>query len=583
MRQATLDNIVLATGVFALAGGLGSSYAIVKHGTCYVGLCIEMSPGNRQDMHLIALYVFYAFLFLSAVSIYIIRQTPRLDKFFRTRPSIKIGKSRLHAPLSVGELTICACAMAIALWKFSYFFMSYFSNGIRVNKNSTWRFSMFNLLGHASGHPMDLLLGFVMLPISRNSVLGTHLKIPFDAALKFHRLAGWGMLIWGLFHGSVYMGKIYNNPNTTLWNDLFKLNIDPAKKSFKSYMTLFGAIALVCFILAAVPALPFLRRRFFNVFYVMHGFMLLMILAACMHSSTNMYFMLPGLILWAVDLTIRSTSWWSNKHTKITNATIEPNALLRLDITSPTIKTYLPTQYVFLNIPTISALEFHPYSVCSKPNSNTITLLLDPKDFSPKEWTRKVERLVVEKGKGIVGERVKLEGPFGWLGFELNEVDRVVCFVSGTGVVPALGIVRHLMDGMVDLDGKVKIVVYWSTRVRGCGEISLIQEIMQESGPQLEIHIYETSTPEMTITSSSTTSLETVHVVSDKEKDEPVSTSSWLQIHQGRMDPRSIIAQHPLSGHTGIFMCGNRSLMRDVRTAVADRGMECRIHRKNQL
>ncbi|KAJ3054552.1 hypothetical protein HK097_001530 [Rhizophlyctis rosea] len=483
---------------------------------------------------------------------YFIRQSPRLDKFFRARPSLRLRSKRLHSPFSVGELTIIICVTALALWKFSYFFQSYFKNGIKPSKTSTWRYAMFNLLGHASGHPLDVLLGFVMLPISRNSILGTHLRIPFDAALKFHRLAGWGMLVWALFHGSAYLGKIANNPSTTLWNDLFKLNVAPSKRVFKSYLTLFGALSL------------------------------------------NIYFMLPGLILWIVDLTIRSQSWFNCNKTTIQSARLEANGLLRIDISSPTIQTYLPSQYVFLNISAVSKLEFHPYSVCSKPNSSTITLLMDPGKFGEGEWTKKTALLA--KAGGLEGLGCKIEGPFGCLGFDLNRVDKVLCFVSGTGIVPALGIARHVLDSCVSLDGKCQVVVYWSTRVVGCGQISLIQELLRDSTNNFELHIYETSTTlnitppsAQTITFASeaapttTTDVITISKNADHKHVSVITTSTFapMQIHTGRMSVADVVSQHSLSDRTGIFLCGSRSLMKDVRTAVKGHGGGPRIHEES--
>ncbi|KAJ3258527.1 ferric/cupric-chelate reductase, partial [Borealophlyctis nickersoniae] len=479
----TLPRILFAAGLLAIFGGFGISYGVI-HSECKVTYCPAES-GERQDMTLDVIYVYYAYLLGASIALYFLRRHEKPDSILRTRPSLSLFGTRFHLPFSLGELLFVLGALAIAAWKFTIFYKYYFKNGVKPGKGQTWQRAFWNSMTHVNGNPLDVMIGFTMLPISRHSPLATLLGVPFDGAIRIHRFMGYGTFAWAVFHASSFFTKIANQ-DRNFKGALF--NIGKSNLKFESWRDCLGFIAFSCFVIGFIPSLPWIRRRHFNTFYVLHGFMLLMIMFAILHSQSTFFFVIPGLILWSVDLTLRATAWFTPTH--ISSITHEPCGYLRLDITTRTPFFYTPAQYAFLSIPSISRVEYHPYSLCGRNGDSGLTVLLDPAGKRDGEWTSKLAKTLLASAdaagtpKGAkttlpasVGTKAHFEGPFGCLSFSPVEMDAVVCFVSGTGLAPALAVARAVVDAVVRV-GEVKrkqVVVYWSVRREGGERLSLIQ------------------------------------------------------------------------------------------------------------
>lgn len=74
------------------------------------------------------------------------------------------------------------------------------------------------------------------------------------------------------------------------------------QSSWYTNTTYTGAAALIFLIIIVCTALPCVRRRWYNVFYYCHIITSIAIFAAAiMHASTDLYLLLPGLLLWVFD------------------------------------------------------------------------------------------------------------------------------------------------------------------------------------------------------------------------------------------------------------------------------------------
>lgn len=63
-----------------------------------------------------------------------------------------------------------------------------------------------------------------------------------------------------------------------------------------------AVVGIVLIPVMVVTALPIIRRNIYNAFYYIHiTFALLVLVLSSLHSSTNFYFILPGLLLWVYD------------------------------------------------------------------------------------------------------------------------------------------------------------------------------------------------------------------------------------------------------------------------------------------
>lgn len=359
--------LLFVAGLVALFGGFTIAISIIKYDPeCRVTYCMDkpIAKNDRHQMVLTSLYgmnwsrsviyesnlltnipysifsVFYLHILLCVSATFLIRRIASLNNFFRRRPSFRIGRRQFHVALSVGEIVFLATAAGVMLWKFAYFQKYYFRNGVVVKKPNNKVFTYvsalsmnpspcnpdsanfmffifpyrwFNLFTHAVGNPLDMFIGYVLLPVSRNSPIATLLQIPFDGALKFHRLIGYAMFAWAVMHATSFFVKLGHSLQSAA-RMLLAEGVE--NKDFHAYRDLMGLVAFSCFVIGFVSSLPYIRRKHFNTFYVLHGFMLLMVLFACLHGVHNFYFAALGIVLWCVDIAIRIADRFMKKGDK---------------------------------------------------------------------------------------------------------------------------------------------------------------------------------------------------------------------------------------------------------------------------
>ncbi|TPX69460.1 hypothetical protein SpCBS45565_g02382 [Spizellomyces sp. 'palustris'] len=563
-------------GLVALFGGFGVAVSLIKYDTiCRVAYCMDKPVGgDRYWMVLNSVYVFYAYILAVCIATFIIRQFSSLDSFFRRRLAIPFGVRRIHLPFSIGEGLFLSTALGVLLWKFAYFEMYYFHNGVKPKGKNTWMFQWFNQFSHSTGNPLDMFIGFVLIPVSRNSPVATLLKVPFDGALRIHRFFGYCMFGWSVLHAASFFTKI-GLAVQTYAEALFATSV--ANPDLHSYMNLMGLCAFVCFVIAFVPSLPFIRKRHFNTFYILHGFMLVMVLFACLHGTTNFYFAVPGIILWIVDLAIRATGRW-NPQLSIDKIVREEPGYLCLEIQATRPCSYAPGQYIFLNIPRISTLEYHPFSLCGSPTSNRFTILVGPSE-KPKEWTAKLYDALTQpkdaEAGSLVHTPVHIEGPFGQCGFDVSQADVVACFVTGTGVAPAFGLVQCVEALRRSGQGGrlKKLLVFWSVRANGAQRTSAVNQLLASPllAGILEFHIFNTTVHEINVTTTNVSS----KTLEEKLDERPEIESGSLTITPHRMSPHTIFQSQIIphltpSSRLGVFLCAAEGLANNVRDAVVD-------------
>ncbi|KAJ3170972.1 hypothetical protein HDU87_008447 [Geranomyces variabilis] len=426
---------------------------------------------------------------------------------------------------------------------------------------------------------------------------------------------GYGMFTWVLIHLTSFLSKSGLRGGNYILQALF--GIGAPFEQLSDYMEFFGFMAISCFIIGFIPALPWLRRRHFNMFYIAHVFMLFMIVFAILHSTTCVYYAFPGIILWVSDLALRAVARKTAAKFAVNRVVKEPTGYIRMDIDTSQPIPYTPGQYVFLSVPSVSPLEYHPFSIAGSANSPARLSLLIAPMWKSSEWTNKLAArfLDAERG-GSCGDPVVLEGPFGHCGFDVLNVNVVTCFVSGSGVAPAFGLARYVADAQSrgTTSGPKKVVIVWAVRAPGPQHSSHIADLQAAFAPgMLEIYIFDTSRsekprPAMGNRTASAddekkdTDLSEHIIVPDvvSERAQPtlntrpskMSISTIPVSHDGvhhythRMSVPTVFQTGitPLlkaGGKLGVFICATEGLRRDIRDAVYELehdGVKCFIH-----
>lgn len=259
-----------------------------------------------------------------------------------------------------------------------------------------------------------------------------------------------------------------------------------------------GMLSFIIMLVIVITALPVLRRCSYNTFYYAH-----IICSACVfitasfHASTNFYFLLPGLVLWALDWAWRlfggDTGLGKHVDGTLANAgggwyriTLPASARALQDETSlsesvedvATEKQALghPLQTYYINIPSISKLQNHAFTAAKiRTNASGPVLLFQPTPGSgkmkqkrlAKEWTQKLASVDSRAGMSENGTRlgIRVEGPYIPPTTGFQTADRVVCVVGGTGLTGAYSLALWWLECR-SREPKAYFTLVWSIRQR---------------------------------------------------------------------------------------------------------------------
>ncbi|KAJ3374414.1 hypothetical protein HDU84_000812, partial [Entophlyctis sp. JEL0112] len=150
-----------------------------------------------------------------------------------------------------------------------------------------------------------------------------------------------------------------------------------------------------------------------------------------------------------------------------------------------------------VNVPAVSRLEFHPWSVVSCSDDSVTFLFARGKHAH--EWSARVaEHLAAAVREGTQNTvAVHLQGPFGK---EIESVkkgakaDALVFYVAGTGIAACINGIDQVLRRKASDEGQPKIYVFWATRNEFMERLTVIQPLLRESknGGRISIRMFQT-------------------------------------------------------------------------------------------
>ncbi|KAI5369802.1 Putative ferric reductase, NAD binding domain, ferric reductase transmembrane component-like protein [Septoria linicola] len=219
-----------------------------------------------------------------------------------------------------------------------------------------------------------------------------------------------------------------------------------------------GIAALVPTVFLAVHSLGPLRRKFYEVFVVVHVpvsvVLLGMLFWHCHNYLTSWHYLWATTSIWAASYALRvivylnwtnpfRVSWGIGEEAAVT--VLEENAV---KVTIPTQVRWKPGQYIYLRMPGISFFENHPFTIASMCSDDypsgygdkyrDMVVLFRP--FGG--FTKKVLNSALDHGPWWT-YRAFIDGPYGGMRRSMDSFDHIVLIAGGTGIT---AIVSHLLD-----------------------------------------------------------------------------------------------------------------------------------------
>lgn len=290
----------------------------------------------------------------------------------------------------------------------------------------------------------------VLLPIARNSLITLFFGISFERALKFHRWLGrWSVVVMAV-HG---VGLIVSYSESWVGAKYV------VRWSSEDWMwTLPAVISLGLFVIVILFSFGPIRRAFWEVFQISHFATILALVFAYMHDWRVLAFSAPSFALYLLDLIVRVYRWF---HTcKIVSATAVNSTTTRLEVKRHSGFNFSPGDYMFICIPAISGMQWHPFSIATYPEPGCKEIV-----FYIKAIGGYTKELFQKASDGSLKDcTVLLEGPYGHPSVSYQKYQNVLLIAGGIGITPMVSIFGFLVSNQATLKQNVKLV--WSVRTQ---------------------------------------------------------------------------------------------------------------------
>lgn len=214
------------------------------------------------------LYTFYAYAFVVATV-----------GFIASRPGPLRGFFQIHGQELFWVSLVCVLTYLSWYWWVTRY------NG-----------SVIETLARVSGQLSNVLLGFLLFPVSRNSVIATLMGLSYDHTLVFHSVLGWAFLATMLGHGVLSYAAF--DPSFRSWYPRSGVSTDWTT----ALVTVVAAIVLLGMGLTSTPTF---RKRCWDIFKAAHYLSLVLFIAVLWHAPGAWAYAIGGLAIYLVDRGLR--------------------------------------------------------------------------------------------------------------------------------------------------------------------------------------------------------------------------------------------------------------------------------------
>uniref|UniRef100_A0A673MB54 Cytochrome b-245 heavy chain-like n=1 Tax=Sinocyclocheilus rhinocerous TaxID=307959 RepID=A0A673MB54_9TELE len=458
----------------------------------------------------------------------------------------------------------------------------------------------------------------ILLPVCRNllSLLrgsficcGRSMRKQLDKNLTFHKLVAYMIALMTAVHTVAHLlnADWYTNSfqgrygplasklsmlgdsrelNTTYLNPIRSNSTTPTIFVFTTIAGLTGVVITLALILIITSSMEVIRRSYFEVFWYTHHLFIIFFAGLVFHGA--------GRIVRSQQVTNpphnnsfckdQPENWGKIPECPamtdlfdgcyVSFIVIRPSKVLELQLVKPGFKMEVG-QYVFLNCPAISQLEWHPFTMTSAPEEDFFSVHIR----SVGDWTEKLIKMVENLPEGGQGPkyvlfkffylclRMAVDGPFGTASEDVFDYEVSMLVGAGIGVTPFASILKSIWYKFKDSDPKLRtkrIYFYWLCRETYAFEwfadlLQVLEKDMEERGMRdfLTYKLYLTGWDQSHVN----------HAMVHFDKDTDIITGLKQKTHYGRPNwDREFeqVRQENPSSVVGTFLCGPQALAKDL-------------------
>ncbi|XP_068182301.1 NADPH oxidase 1 isoform X1 [Antennarius striatus] len=452
---------------------------------------------------------------------------------------------------------------------------------------------------------------------------GRTMRKQLDKNLSFHKLVAYTIALMTAVHVIAHLLNLewYNNSrlgvydklstalsdladthNTTYLNPMRKMNLDPQQNpnylAFTTIAGLTGVIITLALIIIITSSMEVIRRSYFEVFWYTHHLFIVFFIGLVFHGAgrivrsqqttnpphnyslckdrtddwgripqcpmpqfaggfpqTWMWVIAP-MILYLCERVLRFIRY--TQTVTYRRIVMRPSKVLELQMVKNGFKMEVG-QYVFLNCPAISQLEWHPFTMTSAPEEDFFSVHIR----SAGDWTDKLIEIMQQLPEGAQGPKMGVDGPFGTASEDVFDYEVSMLVGAGIGVTPFASILKSIWYKFKDSNPKLrtkKIYFYWLCRETYAFEwfadlLQVLEKEMEERG------MGDFLTYKLYLTRWDQSHADHVMVRFDQDKD--AVTGLKQKTYYGRPDwgnEFEQVRQENPTSVVGTFLCGPEAL-----------------------
>ncbi|KAI0639509.1 NADPH oxidase [Trametes polyzona] len=336
--------------------------------------------------------------------------------------------------------------------------------------------------------------GMILVPMLRNIIRVVRPRLtwlfPADENIWFHRQVAYSMAFWAMVHTTAHYVNFFNVERTQVRPGL-ALDIH-----YHQAGGITGHFMLLIMLLMYTTAHHKIRHQCFEAFWYTHHLAFFFMIGLYTHATGCFVRDTPEpaytkvFPFYTTDhclgyLSWRYTIWpgiiyfgervWreirARRATRLSKVLVHPSGAMELRIIKPSFK-YVAGQWLFIQVPDISGLQWHPFTITSAPEDPYVSVHIRQVG----DWTYALgERVgagpqVVaamtkaalkgdEKDESVYGTRgdfveiestgralpaVRIDGPYGAPAEDVFNVEVAVLIGAGIGVTPFASILKHI-------------------------------------------------------------------------------------------------------------------------------------------
>ncbi|XP_041653024.1 NADPH oxidase 1 [Cheilinus undulatus] len=379
---------------------------------------------------------------------------------------------------------------------------------------------------------------------------GRTMRKQLDKNLSFHKLVAYMIGLMTAVHMIAHLLNVewYNNSrrgvydklstalstlddteNTTYLNPIRFIGVEaqqnPTYLVFTTIAGLTGVIITLALILIITSSMEVIRRSYFEVFWYTHHLFIIFFAGLVFHGAGRIVrsqqttdpphnftickdrsdewgripecpipqfaggfpqtwmWVIGPMILYLCERLLRFIRYMQTvRYRKIV---MRPSKVLELQLVKNGFKMEVG-QYVFLNCPAISQLEWHPFTMTSAPEEDFFSVHIR----SAGDWTDKLISIVQELPEGAQGPKMGVDGPFGTASEDVFDYEVSMLVGAGIGVTPFASILKSIWYKFKNSNPKLrtrKIYFYWLCRETHAFEwfadlLQVLEREMEERG-----------------------------------------------------------------------------------------------------